>query len=407
MIHQHYYPEMTGTGRRTKELAESFVKKGHKVNVLTSFPRDFRSMPGKSCSKYEIIKGVEVYRVKTVFDVNKNVLIRLFSYLFFIIQSIKLALKISEKVDIIISIAPLPSGILGGIIQLIKKKPHHFDVPDILPDIGISAGMIKNKILISFLYRIEKWVYKNSKSISTCTQGQLKNILDKGISHTKLSHISDWVDTIFFDKYSTLYKKEVENKYNFKGKKLVSFFGNIGALQNPNVFISIMKSFSEEKNDNILFLFFGDGILSSELKNIVKKENINNVMFMGRIDRKYVPACMKMSDVLVSNYVSDKHLSLYIPGKLFEYAISGKPIVMGARGDSKNIIEKYSLGLAVEPSNKSDFKKAIIKIIDRQYEYLPNTNQFINDYSLKNVVKLYDNVFRNFSTSNISRRQNV
>ena len=28
MIHQHYYPEMSGTARRTKELAENFVKKG-------------------------------------------------------------------------------------------------------------------------------------------------------------------------------------------------------------------------------------------------------------------------------------------------------------------------------------------------------------------------------------------
>ena len=31
-----------------------------------------------------------------------------------------------------------------------------------------------------------------------------------------------------------------------------------------------------------------------------------------------------MSDILITNYVSDEHLDLYIPGKLFEYAISGK-----------------------------------------------------------------------------------
>jgi len=43
MIHQHYFPEMSGTARRTRELAESFVKNGHKVSVLTSFPREFRS----------------------------------------------------------------------------------------------------------------------------------------------------------------------------------------------------------------------------------------------------------------------------------------------------------------------------------------------------------------------------
>jgi len=250
-------------------------------------------------------------------------------------------------------------------------------------------------------------VYNNSKSISTCTNGQLRNILNKGISHKKLSHIPDWVDTPFFNKNLSLYKKECENKYNFTGKILVSFFGNIGALQNPHVFIKLMKSFNEENYNNILFLFFGDGILCSELKNKVKKENIKNVKFMGRINRKYVPACMNMSDILVTNYVSDSHLSLYIPGKLFEYAISRKPIIIGSRGDSKELIEKYSLGLVVEPSNESGFKKSIKNIIDGPYEYLPKTIQFINDYSLKNVVKLYDNVFNNISTSNTSWRKNV
>ena len=43
-IHQYYFPEMSGTARRTKEMAESFVKKGHTVSVITSFPRSTRTM---------------------------------------------------------------------------------------------------------------------------------------------------------------------------------------------------------------------------------------------------------------------------------------------------------------------------------------------------------------------------
>ena len=55
MIHQHYFPEMSGTARRTKELAESFVKRGHEVSVVTSFPREYRSMPGEEYKPFEII----------------------------------------------------------------------------------------------------------------------------------------------------------------------------------------------------------------------------------------------------------------------------------------------------------------------------------------------------------------
>jgi len=67
LIHQAYYPEMSGTARRTKELAESFIKNGHIVNVLTSTPREYRSFPDYKYKFFEKINGVNVYRIKTLF----------------------------------------------------------------------------------------------------------------------------------------------------------------------------------------------------------------------------------------------------------------------------------------------------------------------------------------------------
>ena len=80
MIHQHYFPEMSGTARRTKELAENFAKKGHQVSVLTSYPRKFRSLPDVSFKPHEKINNVSVYRIKTLFEVKDVVLLRLFFY---------------------------------------------------------------------------------------------------------------------------------------------------------------------------------------------------------------------------------------------------------------------------------------------------------------------------------------
>ena len=73
IIHQHYFPEMSGTARRTKELAESFVNMNHRVSVITSFPREFRSIPGVKCRPFEIRNDVRVHRVKTLFEVRNNV----------------------------------------------------------------------------------------------------------------------------------------------------------------------------------------------------------------------------------------------------------------------------------------------------------------------------------------------
>ena len=66
MIHQHYFPEMSGTARRTKELAEHFVKENHKVSIITSFPREYRSLPNQSFARVERLNGVDINRVKNI-----------------------------------------------------------------------------------------------------------------------------------------------------------------------------------------------------------------------------------------------------------------------------------------------------------------------------------------------------
>ena len=393
MVHQHYFPEMSGTARRTKELAESFIKRGNEVSVVTSFPREFRSVSNEKSRLFENINGVKVFRVKTLFEIKKNVLFRMFSYLSFVLQSISLALKLSRQSNIVISVAPLSSGVIGSLVQIFGRKHHHFDVPDILPDLGISAGMIKNKFIIFLLYKMEKWVYNHSTTISAITYGQLNNIHSKGAPRAKLFYIPDWIDEIFFVENLKKYKTKVSAKLVFPNKKLISFVGNIGALQNPEVFIEIMASLREGNHDEFEFLFIGDGIMLPYLKEKVKKLSINNVKFIGRVKREYIPAFMNLSDILVANYLPNNYMDICIPGKLYEYAISKRPIIMGARGEAKNLIEKYSLGLAVTPSDVKSFKEAIIQISNGSFQFKPSSEKFVQDFSLHKISKLYDRIF--------------
>ena len=119
MIHQHYFPEITGTARRTKELSEAFVSKGY-MKGWSLFPRDFRSMPGEKSLKSESLNGAEVNRIKTLFQIKNNVFFRMLSYLTFVIQSLFLAYRISKKSDIVITIAPISSGIVGALVKVIQ-----------------------------------------------------------------------------------------------------------------------------------------------------------------------------------------------------------------------------------------------------------------------------------------------
>jgi len=395
IFQQHYFPEMAGVARRTKELSEEFIRAGHLVTVVTTFPRDFRSVPGYKAKRNDNINGVEVVRLRSIFEVRKNVIFRMFSYISYVYSSFLYSKKNNYKFDFCISIAPLPPGIVGALSQKLFKLPHHFDVPDILPDLGIASGMIKNKLLIKLLYKLEMFVYNNSKSISAITYGQIENIHKKGVDCTKIKYIPDWIDSKYFIKNvkynNTTVGEKIKNKYG--NKKIISFIGNIGALQNPIIFIRMMENFAR-KNDNIILLFIGDGIMLPSLKKEVKKIGLINVDFVGRLPRELIPSYMNLSDVLIANYLSNKYMDICIPGKLYEYLMSKTPIVMGARGEAANFINTHNAGIVVPPSDVNAFTKAVYDIIDEKFDYNPHYGEFIKDFSLTKIAKSYESVFK-------------
>lgn len=56
---------MSGSAKRTKEIAEYLTSKGYNCSVLTTYPRKCRSIPGYNAGSFDIINGVSVYRFKT------------------------------------------------------------------------------------------------------------------------------------------------------------------------------------------------------------------------------------------------------------------------------------------------------------------------------------------------------
>lgn len=389
-IHQHYYPEMAGTARRTKELAETLAIRGYNCSVLTSFPREYRSVPSNKVMPYEKLNNVNIHRINTYIYVKKNVFTRLLSYSLYFIFVLQWLYKHRRKFDLVISIAPLSSGIAGAFAQKFLKIPHHFDVPDILPDLGIAAGMIKNKYMIKILFKIEKWVYDNSTTISAITQGQIKNIENKKVSPNKLYLIPDWVDVKFFkeniNKYNDVVRKKINPHSNYK---IISFVGNIGALQGADNFIEVVKLLNRHSKWKFKFLFIGDGIMLPTLQKKVKDENIQNVEFVGRVPREYVPSFMNQSDVLVANYLDNSYMDICIPGKIYEYIISNKPIVIGAKGETAKLVKKFNAGEAVGPSNPKGIKNCIDTILQSPGKYKYSTAKFEKIYQLGSIIDKY------------------
>ena len=113
---------------------------------------------------------------------------------------------------------------------------------------------------------------------------------------------------------------------------------------------------------------------------------------MDTVDRSLIYNYLSSSDILISNYINNPILENYIPGKIFEYILCGKPIVMGGKGEVKKIIEKFDAGISVEPGNILKLKMAIYAILSNDIKFKPKINEFLEEYNLNKVVDKFEKI---------------
>lgn len=167
-----------------------------------------------------------------------------------------------------------------------------------------------------------------------------------------------------------------------------------GSLYNgkrdPSIlFEAISELISENKIDEnrIIVDFYGD---TTNLKELSQKYDIeSNINIHGKISHEEVLENQMNSDILLLISWMDEKEKMFIPGKVYEYMGSRKPILsIGYKeGSLRDLIAKTNIGY--HTSNLQDCKKAIydyyLKYINDELKY--SGNEFAEEYSMQNTAK--------------------
>src|SRR5438552_1365893 len=95
-------------------------------------------------------------------------------------------------------------------------------------------GFVKNYLLASILYRLEKTIYERAEAIVALSP-PIKEAIEKKVSEKKIYFIPNFADCDFYN----LETKELtlEEKYLVQGKFVVSYIGAIGVANGLDYFI--------------------------------------------------------------------------------------------------------------------------------------------------------------------------
>ena len=130
------------------------------------------------------------------------------------------------------------------------------------------------------------------------------------------------------------------------------------------LFLDVAKLFLENNYPNIKFLIFGSGDEEQFLIKRCKNESISNVIFKGRIQKRYIPFVLNHGDInLLHNYstVLDKYGQSQ--NKLFEYLAAGKCIIQ-SYSNEYSVIEKYECGVVVKNQNVDNIYREIFDVVE-------------------------------------------
>jgi colanic acid biosynthesis glycosyl transferase WcaI len=357
-----YEPDLGPSAPLFTLLSENLVERGHSVTVITMvphYPSGRVSPPFKG--KYmvrSLEKGVDVIRVGLP-SVNRSKLGQRF--LQFACYQIGAAFaSLIQECDVVLAANPsltvwLPFAWMVGV----RRKPAVFSIQDLYPDVGISLGIFGNRLATSAVGALERFCLNRSSIVQIISDSFRPGLRALGVADSKMILAYNWVDTQMIRPLSR--GNTFSQQYNLTGRFVVLYAGNLGIRQGLEHVLTAAKQLADQQD--LLFVFVGDGSGRKNLMARAKQQQLTNVQFLPFQVRERIPEVLGCADVsLISLQRGIGAAS--VPSKIFPIMASGRPIIASVdQGcETWNLVEKAEAGLCIPPENPLALAEAILSL---------------------------------------------
>jgi colanic acid biosynthesis glycosyl transferase WcaI len=362
----NFYPELTGIGKYTAEMATYLSHAGHQIRVVTAPPYYpyWRVQPGyKSWQyRYEEWKGVQVYRAPLWVPQEPSGMKRLLHLLSFAISSVPLLLwQMLWHPDLVLCIAPAffsaPFAWLTARLSGAKSWLH---IQDFELDAATNLGMLpSNNLLVKIASWGECWLLARFDRVSTISDRMLVRLKEKGVSSEHSYLFPNWVDTnlIFPTKD---FRDSLRTTLSIPDDKIVVLYsGNIGFKQGLECIVDVAGQL--QANSNIIFVICGDGAAREMLEK--SADELQNIQFVGLQPPEKLNQLLNTADIHILPQRADA-ADLVMPSKLLGMLASGRAVIATANPDTEIGKVVSEIGMIVPPNNSLAFSNAILALAE-------------------------------------------
>lgn len=358
LIHQAFASPDEPGGTRHFELAKACANKGIQFNIVGS---RVNYLTGQRCGdrkllpKQEIIEGINISRAYALDAHHRSFIWRMFSFIIFMFSSVWSGLRVGH-VDLVIATSPpIFQSLSAWFLASVRKSPILLEVRDLWPEFAIDMGVLKNHLIIKLSRYLESFLYSKATHIFVNSPAYRDYLVNKGITETKISFISNGVDPKMFNPESR--GETLRKKIGLNDSFVITYTGALGLANDiPSI---LNAAYHLKSQNNIHFLLVGDGKERNKLEALKTELKLNNVTFFGAISKNMIPEILSESDACIATLQNIPMFRTTYPNKVFDYMAAGRPTILAIDGVIREVIETCKGGVYVTPGDDMEIAKTI------------------------------------------------
>jgi len=342
-------------------FAKELQRRGHEVRILTGFP----NYPGgKLYPGYrvrwrlrEMVDGVPLLRVPLYPSHDGSAVRRVMNYVSFAVSA-SVAAMVIRKPDVTYVYHPPASVALPAMVLKARGVPFVYDVQDMWPETLAATGMISNARVLKTVGSFMHLVHRAAAETVVLSQGFHDRLVAKGVAPETLTVIPNWTyeDRIETGDPGTARAEEL----GFAGRFNVVFAGTMGPAQAMDTVLDAASLLEGERD--VRFVLVGAGIETPRLKQEIERRGMENVVLLPRRPVEEVGELLALADAVLVHLRDDPLFAITVPSKTQSYLMSGRPILMGVRGDAAAMVEAAGAGITFPPQDAQALAQAVLTI---------------------------------------------
>jgi glycosyltransferase involved in cell wall biosynthesis len=350
LVSQHYAPFPSTTSGYMTDIASALALESPVV-VLSGSPNSGSKLPWKPGEP-------GVIEIRSWWPGKSALISRSIAAVLFAVQVFLAVMKHSGREDAILCVTtPFTMPYAVTLAARLRKASAALIIYDFYPDTLVMAGFLKPASLWT---KILRWangmMFEGLDAVVTIGRDMNSLLMAyPRMTADKITFIPNWA-TIRV-RYRDIaadnpYRRRCGNKF------LVGMSGNAGFTHDPESVFEAARILKD--NTDIHFLFSGEGVGWTKLKERQATSQLSNVTLVERVPESELERFLSAADIWIIPY--RKHnTGVSVPSRIYNLLAVGRPVIICSEPDAEAaiLVREHDLGWVVTPENPAALAQAI------------------------------------------------